>query len=104
LLSQMKACLAGGYPFVLGITVFASFWTPDGNNQQVVTPLPKSGDTPVGGHAVLAVGYDDAKGQLIVRNSWGPKNADKGYFYLPYEYALDHQLASDFWTIQSIKG
>jgi C1A family cysteine protease len=101
-LSQMKGCLAGGYPFVFGISVFQSFWAPDGT-QAVITPLPGPNDTPVGGHAVLAVGYDDAKGQFIVRNSWGPGNADKGYFYMPYEYLLDHQLASDFWVVSSVK-
>lgn len=99
--SQLKGCLAEGYPFVLGITVFPSFWSADGQ-QAVVTPLPSANEAPVGGHAVLAVGYDNAKGWFIVRNSWGPTAADQGYFYLPYEYALDGQLASDFWTIRSI--
>ena len=54
----------------------------------------------LGGHTVLAVGYDDSKAQLIVRNSWGPGQADKGYFYMPYSYATDPGLASDFWTIR----
>jgi C1A family cysteine protease len=103
LLSQLKGCVAGGYPFVFGISVFASFWGPDGK-QAVVTPLPQPNDQPVGGHAILAVGYDDAKGQFIVRNSWGPDNADHGYFYMPYEYVIDHQLASDFWVVSSIKA
>ena len=99
--SQLKGCLAEGYPFVLGITVFPSFWSGDGQ-QAVVTPLPSANEAPVGGHAVLAVGYDNAKGWFIVRNSWGPTAADHGYFYLPYEYALDSQLANDFWTIRTI--
>ncbi|HXA29132.1 MAG TPA: C1 family peptidase [Candidatus Angelobacter sp.] len=102
-LSQMKGCLAGGYPFVFGISVFQSFWGPDGK-QAVVTPLPSANDQPVGGHAVLAVGYDDGKGQFVVRNSWGPDNADHGYFYMPYEYVMDHQLASDFWVVSTIKA
>jgi C1A family cysteine protease len=101
-LSQLKGCLADGYPFVLGITVFPSFWAP-GGGQQTVTPMPSANEAPVGGHAVLAVGYDDAKSWFIVRNSWGPTDADNGYFYLPYAYPMDPQLASDFWTIQRIK-
>jgi C1A family cysteine protease len=101
-LAQLKGALASGYPFCLGITVFTSFWKAPGE-QATVTPLPTASDKAVGGHAVLAVGYDDGKGQFIVRNSWGPAQADKGYFYLPYEYALDPQLASDFWVVQTIK-
>lgn len=101
-MSQMKGCLAEGYPFCFGITVFDSFWeAPD--KQATVTPLPSANDTPVGGHAVLAVGYDDAKSWFVVRNSWGPSAADNGYFYLPYAYIQDPQLARDFWTVRSIK-
>lgn len=102
-LSQLKGCLASGYPFCFGITVFQSFWSAPGK-QATVTPLPGPNDQPVGGHAVLAVGYDDGEGQFIVRNSWGPEQADKGYFYLPYEYAIDPQLASDFWVIETISN
>ena len=101
-LSQLKGCLAEGFPFSFGITVFESFWSAPGR-QATVTPLPAANDTPVGGHAVLAVGYDDGKRWLVVRNSWGPDQADHGYFYLPYEYAGDPMLARDFWTIRSIK-
>ncbi len=39
---------------------------------------------PVGRHAVVAVGYDDAKERIIVLNSWGRDWGDKGYFYMPY--------------------
>src|SRR5258708_4521951 len=102
-LAQFKGALASGYPFCLGITGFKSFRSGPGK-QATVTPLPTANDTPVGGHAVLAVGYDDSRGQFIVRNSWGPNQAEHGYFYLPYEYVLDHQLASDFWVVETIKA
>ena len=52
----------------------------------------------LGGHAVVAVGYDDFKACLIVRNSWGPSWGDKGYFYLPYDY-ITPSFAADFWQI-----
>jgi C1A family cysteine protease len=49
-------------------------------------PLPTKGEDIVGGHAVVCVGYDDAKQAFIVRNSWGTGWGDKGYFYMPYEF------------------
>jgi C1A family cysteine protease len=48
------------------------------------------------GHAVLAVGYDDARQRFIVRNSWGTGWAIKGYCTFPYVYLLDANLCDDF--------
>ncbi len=35
------------------------------------------------------VGYDDLKKVFIVRNSWSEAWADKGYFYIDYEYFIN---------------
>ncbi len=99
ILSQMKGCLAEGNPFVFGFTVYASLYDAKGAPQKVV-PMPAAKDKMLGGHAVLAVGYNDAAEQFIVRNSWGPKNQDKGYFYMPYSYLTESNLADDFWVIK----
>ena len=56
----------------------------------------------VGGHAVVAVGYDDSKQDFIVRNSWGPSWGIGGYCMMPYKYLTDTNLADDFWAIQTI--
>ena len=66
--------------------------------------MPAHTEAVVGGHAVLAVGYDDKHQVFIVRNSWGPKWGQKGYFTIPYAYLTDHHLASDFWTIRLVSG
>jgi C1A family cysteine protease len=58
----------------------------------------------VGGHAVLCVGYDNGKGNFKIRNSWGPGVGDHGYFYMPYEYVTNRQLANDFWVINAVKN
>ena len=64
--------------------------------------MPSGGQ--LGGHAVLAVGYDDAKQLFTIRNSWGTAAQDHGYFYMPYSYATDSNLADDLWTIRLIKA
>jgi len=100
--AQIKSCLASGYPVVFGFTVYESFESaPVARTGQV--PLPRPGETAVGGHAVVAVGYDDTRGRFIVRNSWGTRWGQKGYFTLPYAYAADGDLASDFWTIRLVQ-
>jgi C1A family cysteine protease len=58
----------------------------------------------LGGHAVLAVGYDDNAQRFIVRNSWGRRWGIAGYFTMPYAYLADDNLAADFWTIRVTSG
>jgi C1A family cysteine protease len=99
--TQFKGCLASGYPFVFGFTVYESF-----ESQQVAksghAPMPASGEKVLGGHAVVAVGYDDASQWFIVRNSWGTGWGMAGYFTLPYAYLSQPGLSSDYWTIRLV--
>lgn len=99
---QLKACLAAGYPFVFGFTVYESFES-DQVAQTGIAPMPASSETAIGGHAVIAVGYDDASTRFIARNSWGTDWGMGGYFTIPYGYLTDNDLSDDFWTIRLVK-
>ena len=100
-LNQMKGCLADGYPIVFGFTVYESF-----ESQEVAStgkvPMPGPSEQVLGGHCVVAVGYDDAQQSFIVRNSWGDQWASKGYCTMPYAYLTDPNLSSDFWTLRLV--
>jgi len=100
-LSQMKGCLAAGFPFVFGFTVYESFESPEVERTGVV-PMPSSDEEVLGGHAVLAVGYVEDEQRFRVRNSWGEDWGDAGYFTMPYAYLTTRSLSSDFWTIQMV--
>jgi C1A family cysteine protease len=100
-LSQMKGCLASGSPFVFGFTVYSAFESPDVAKTGLV-PMPGPKDSSIGGHAVMAVGYDDGSQTVTVRNSWGSSWGLSGYFKLPYAYIQDPNLASDFWNVQVV--
>jgi len=108
LLSRMKINLAGGLPSMFGFTVYSSY-TQAGATGKI--PYPTPGEKIVGGHAVMAVGYDDAMkiknsnsgaaettGALLMRNSWGAGWGSGGYGWLPYEYVLKG-LAVDWWSL-----
>ena len=101
-LTQMQGCLASGYPFVFGFTVYESFET-DAVARTGHVPMPESGEVVLGGHAVCAVGYDMAQRWFLCRNSWGIKWGMKGYFTIPFAYLTDSDLSADFWTIRVVQ-
>lgn len=100
--NQLKQCLHQGYPIVFGMAIFESFEGQEVANTGKV-PMPDTKEKMLGGHAVLCVGYDDEQKCYIIRNSWGTQWGDQGYFYLPYDYLHNGDLATDFWTIIQVK-
>jgi C1A family cysteine protease len=98
-IAHMKACLASGHPFVLAIHVYSGSETPAAKAADTF-PTPKQGETLLGTHALMAVGYDDGQKHLIIRNSWGPDWGQGGYFFLPYDYVSNPNYAGDLWTLQ----
>ncbi len=100
-LNQMRGCLAHGYPFVFGFRVFESFEGAEVARTGTVS-LPGADEQPLGGHAVLCVGYDDASARFLVRNSWGTEWGMDGYFTMPYPYLTERSLSSDFWAIMQV--
>lgn len=101
--NQLKGCLAAGYPFVFGFSVYESFESTAVARTGKM-PMPAAKEKQLGGHAVLAVGYNDARQCFIVMNSWSAAWGDKGYFHMPYAYALDASLADDFWTVRLVEA
>jgi C1A family cysteine protease len=101
-LHQMQGCLASGTPFVFGFSVYESFESDEVARTGVV-PLPPRNERLLGGHAVLAVGYDDSQQRFLVRNSWGDGWGMAGYCTMPYGYLTDPALASDFWAIYAVE-
>ena len=51
----------------------------------------------------MAVGYDEEKEMLLVRNSWGKEWGDKGHFWMPYDYIRKTKNCADFWTIRDVE-
>jgi len=99
----MRSCLAEGFPFVFGFSVYESFES-DRVKSTGVVPMPKKGEKYLGGHAVMAVGYDQVRERFIVRNSWGARWGVDGYCYMPYAYLDNDDLATNFWTLRVAEG
>jgi C1A family cysteine protease len=82
-LSELRLALSKGLPVIFGMMVPKSFYAIGGDG---VMTMPDANEPRLGGHALLAVGYDDDKSVFIVRNSWGEEFGDNGYCYMPYEF------------------
>ena len=107
-LDDMKSCIAAGFPFVFGIQVYTSFMSSQVAATGIV-PIPTHTDTLEGGHAVMAMGYDDNLKKFYVQNSWGDNwgmtiSKKRGFFSLPYDYIANPNLAWDFWTLRRAGG
>jgi C1A family cysteine protease len=110
LLSRIKTYLSNGLPSMFGFTVYDSI-REAATTGKISYPVP--GARVVGGHAIVAVGYDDAMkisrmgpfgpvettGAFLIRNSWGTGwgGPMAGYGWLPYEYVVKG-LAVDWWS------
>jgi C1A family cysteine protease len=106
-LERLKTYLAAGHPAMFGFTVYSSIDQAEATGR---IPYPFGRERIEGGHAVVAMGYDDAmtvanasggeaaRGAFLIRNSWGKDWGEKGYGWLPYAYVL-RGLAEDFWSV-----
>lgn len=102
-LSEMKACLAMGLPFVFGFAVYEHVMTEQVRKTGIIR-LPRRNERMLGGHAVMAAGYDDKKKVIIFRNSWGIDWGQSGYGTLSCAYVESRELSDDFWCIQATES
>lgn len=108
ILESVKTHLAAGLPVMFGFTVYSSYVQADKNG---MIPYPTKGERIAGGHAIVAVGYDDKLkiknenpggpetiGAILIRNSWGKEWGEQGYGWLPYEFVLKG-VADEWWSL-----
>ena len=94
-LEELKDSLVSG-PVAIGVGVYEEFFSPVNG----VIKDPANPQYCYGGHAIAAVGYDDASGLVNFKNSWGSRWGDAGYGYLSYNYIRNYMW--DAWTCRDM--
>ena len=104
-LADVKTALAKGLPVVFGFMVPSYFMTAATAVSGWIR-LPTVKDKMVGGHAVIAVGFDDRITAdnptpfIWAKNSWGPAWGIQGYFKLDQAWFSDpRRLVDDMWIV-----
>jgi C1A family cysteine protease len=100
---HLRACLAEGYPFVIGISVYSDFMSGRVGAGGAVH-LPRHGEAFLGRHAILIIGWNSKRRMFKFRNSWGYDWGDNGDGYVPLDYLLNRDLAADAWTLRDVEG
>lgn len=101
-LDSLKGCIAEGFPFIFGFSVYNSFEGKEVAKSGILN-MPTSDERMCGGHAVIAIGYNDTTSRFTIQNSWGSDWGQEGYFTMPYDYMINPRLAADFWTIKLLE-
>jgi C1A family cysteine protease len=107
-LQNFKMSIVQNMPFIIGFYVWSNFLSAS-NSDNGLMPMPTSNDSIIGGHAVVAVGYDDTilmpnneYGAFLIRNSWGTNWGLNGYFYMPYAFITNTTIHSEFWILKTV--
>lgn len=108
----IKMAIAGDFPVGFGFSCYSNLDDDRVTNQGILGMPTGKLD---GGHAVWICGYDDDMkiddntGAVLIQNSWGIKwgcqpegYASRGFFWMPYAYATNKNLADDFWVTRKI--
>lgn len=101
-LRTIQQCLAEGWPVIFGFTVYESFMS-EAVAKTGIMSMPGRKEGVIGGHAVLAVGYNNATKCFLVRNSWSAGWGLRGYFWMPYAVLTNSNLSDDLWTLRLVE-
>jgi C1A family cysteine protease len=103
-IKEIKTYLAAGSPVIIGAMVTADFI--DKGYTEGADYMWKENGESIGGHAMLVVGYDDAKNAFKIINSWGKNWGDGGYGWIDYklfpEVVMYGFIAKDSYTAPEV--
>ncbi len=108
-INDVKLAIANFRSAWFGLPWYNSWFDPTLSGTAYILPVP---DSVAGGHAIEAVGYDDAllcpdgtRGAFLLWNTWGKSWAHNSEVWLPYSY-IDLSATMDWeaWRTTDVAG
>lgn len=101
-IDSLKLCLSIQKPIIFGFAVYESFfnelkWSNDG-----IMPIPREYEQQIGLQTGVCVGYSNKRKQFLIRNSYGSKWKNDGYFFMPFEYIVSGNC-ENFWVLDFVE-
>ena len=109
-IEQLKTVLAGGFSilFSFAVTEQGDEWMRSDTRQRESNFLfPANwGLAEVSrikyAHSVVLIGYNDTARHFLARNSWGPKWANEGHFFMDFDAVVEPFWCRDFFTVLEV--
>jgi C1A family cysteine protease len=98
-LENMLDALNEGYPITFSFRAYSGFQEMDEGNGTVnncLIPDPKKDEQPIGGHAMVMIGYDLSKKRILCLNSFGKYWCNSGTCWMTFDYAKNEVM--DGWV------
>ena len=93
---EIKAHLNAGYPVLIGAKV------DDGFMKLQPGTTWKTAGKPLGGHAMVVVGYDDDQNAFRLMNSWGQEWCEGGFGWVDYDFF--RQVVSEAYVVKDARN
>lgn len=98
-LSDILDALNADYPVTFGMHVYPQFALMEYHGETKVA-MPNDNEEPLGGHAMMLVGYDLPRQLVLAQNSFGPYWGDQGRCWIPFDYIKNETFDSWIFDIE----
>lgn len=103
-IDQLKGAIHNGHPVMIGVVVFPSLIASGSDGGKGDIPVPNiRRESPIGGHSILLVGYDDETSRFKLVNHWSRRWGNHGFGTISYDFLMNDDISGDFFAVEALQ-